>query len=268
MSLSSINNGDSGASARTKINAAIAALNVTTPKVVYVNAVNGNNATGEIGNPTKPFSTFAAGYAAGRATATSFAMHFAEGDYDYVPNDLEGSFLYCVAIRGAGNNLTNISISAARDDVQNAGGTPGYNIPNLQIDGLTFRATTSGGGVDESDSNSYTCGNGGSINIHGTAKVADINSAGGSEVASTGSTVAGGNGGVVTMTGGLDCRSCSFALSAGTGGAANGTIGEINADNCDLRGVVSVSTPSTIGRCSYTAADFNVTNDKGGNAAY
>ena len=68
MTLDTINNGESGLSARTKINAVIGAVNATvpivTPNIAYVETT-GDDSTGAVGDPTKPFATLLAAYSAG-----------------------------------------------------------------------------------------------------------------------------------------------------------------------------------------------------------
>ena len=68
MTLDTINNGESGLSARTKINAVIGAVNATvkiaTPGIAYVEST-GNDGTGAVGDPTLPFANLQAAYDAG-----------------------------------------------------------------------------------------------------------------------------------------------------------------------------------------------------------
>lgn len=268
MPLSSINNGDSGASARTKINAAIAALNVTTPKVVYVDAVNGNNATGEIGNPTKPFATFPAGYAAGVTTANAFCLHFAAGTYEYTPSDSEASFQYCVRMIGAGISLTTVTINGSRQPVVNQNGVHGYSMTQVQVDDLALTINAQGSGVEENDGlGPYLCGDGGDITLYGSGQIAIALCNGGSEISSTWPTVTPGSGGTITLRD-LNCRSMSFSVAQGTGAGGAASDGELLLDGCDIRGTSNSGATTTVGRCSYDAALFTITNDKGGNAAY
>lgn len=245
-----------------------AIVTIDTPKVVYVDAANGNNATAEIGNPAKPFATFAAAYAAGVALAANFALQFGVGTYEYTPSESEASFNYCARMAGAGIALTSVTINGSRPTVTNQNGGQGYNVIQVQVDNLNLTITALGAGVEETDSNTYNCGDGGDVTIYGNGKVATILCNGGSEAASTGANVNPGSGGVITLRN-LDCRSLSYSVAQGTGGGGgSASDGELLADGCDLRGTSNTAGVTTLGRCSYDQGLFSITNDKGGNAAY
>jgi hypothetical protein len=241
---------------------------ITVPKVVFVDATNGDNGTAVIGDPSKPYQTFAAGYAAGRATAAAFAMELGAGSHDYYPSVSEASLEFCVRISGRGINLTSLNIYGDRPTESNQNGTKGYSI-NTQVDNLTILINASGASVSESDMQTYTCGDGGDITLFGTAKLSSVFSNGGSESsASSGiTTMMPGNGGIVNIRG-LDCRSLNFSVFQGTAQGGSVSDGTLSFDNCDLRGSINSGAYISAGRCSYDSGSFFVTNDKGGNATY
>jgi len=236
-------------------------------KVIFVDSVNGNNLTAEIGNAAKPYATFAAGYSAGRATSANFIIQFAAGVYTYTPDPGESDFLYCIAMRGVSDGLTTVNIVASRPDVENNTGYSGYNIVDVKVDDLTLTINVNGGNVSESDSSSYTCGSGGIIRLSGKATIYSIDSNGGSEISSTVTSIYPGDGGSVELEG-LNCQNMTISLAPGNASGLTALPGVLVADACDLRGVNNNTATITLGRCSYTSSSLTITDDKGGNASY
>jgi hypothetical protein len=236
--------------------------------VVFVDSVNGDDNTAVIGDPSKPYQTFAAGYAAGRATATAFAMELGVGNHSYSPAVSEAGLEFCARIAGCGVNLTTLTIEGSRVTESNQNGTKGYNI-STQVDNLSLVINASGANVSENDEQAYTCGDGGDITLFGNAKLVSLFSNGGSVSSATSGVLSmmPGNGGTIVIRG-LDCRSLNYSVAQGV--AAGGTVsdGTLSFDNCDIRGATNSSAYISAGRCSYDSGSFFVTNDKGGNAFY
>jgi hypothetical protein len=217
---------------------------ISTPKVVYVES-NGNDGTGEIGNPAKPYATGTAAYNAGQATSTAFAISFGTGSFDLYINEPP----YLSALQGQGEGLTTVNLYANGQNSTDENAGAGFDL-DLKLLHLTVNIQANGG---EAGGMSGAGGTGGNVTLRGLAYVS---------VSATG-----GNGPSGGAVGGNIILNSSLRVSSVNIGGASGS-GTLTADGCDLREVFYSGVYSTIGRCSYTAANFTIGNDKGGNAAY
>lgn len=220
--------------------------------VYYVDNANGSDITGN-GSMNRPFSTFNAAYAAGVGSGSNFSIQLSRGSYQYEPFD--GSFLdnSLISVRGVGSGDSSLYATSLTINLSDTDGNPGGGRQSkvLYVNDLVLTFSAAGG-----NSEFATGGNGGYIWISGNAVISSINVDGG-EV--------GGNGGTIVVEGGLKFSPVGAAMSL------NGqTKGTLYADNCDLRGLSSITSGATLilARSSYDDAVITPTTDLGGNAAY
>jgi len=271
MAIGTIVNGDSGSSARTKINAAFAFLDagaVTNPHVLYVRT-DGNDTTGN-GTPALPYLTAQKAYDTGVAAAVAFVIDMGVGSFS-VALAADWSSL-CQSVRGAGYGLasttspTQLTVTATGAAGSGSDGAVGFNV-TVQAINLYLAVNTTGGTADDT----FTGGVAGNITVYGGSACVSLTAAGGQGGILVGN---GGNGGVITLSGPLIFASDGWLSvdigQAGAGGGLAGSAGSVVADGCDVRpGFFGPSSgmAATLGRCSYpTAAGLTLT-DKGGNSA-
>ena len=252
---------------------------ISNPRIYYV-ATNGNDGTGQVGNPAKPFQTVSAAYTAGVSAVVNFILQLGYGSFTWeLAEDVSGFMdgIYGVS-RGTGLYgtagtalyITNNHTAS----VSNANGANGYSL-SLTIGNLALSLINNGQPVFVDDSYSYIGGNGGNITIYGSnvRLMSYINANGGSgEMSSTSGGVTGGNGGNIRLSG-IYSHEEAGEISAlgGTlyGSGSNGSDGNIYIDDCDVRTVTIPSNNSvSMGRSSYYSTLITIDTDYGGNANY
>jgi hypothetical protein len=211
--------------------------------VVYVES-NGNDGTGVVGDPSKPFATGTAAYNAGQAGSAPFALSFGAGSFTVYINEPP----YLSSIQGRGDGVTTVNLYANGQNSVDENAGAGIDL-DLKLLHLTIVVQSNGG---EASGSSGAGGNGGTVILRGLAYV-DVSATGGNGLSG------GATGGTVYLHGPLRLAGVNV-----NGASANGSL---FADGCDLRDVFFSGT-ATVGRCSYTTANFTISNDKGGNAAY
>jgi hypothetical protein len=225
---------------------------ISTPKVFYVEttANGGNDATGAVGDPSKPYASGTAAYDAGNAAFSPFVIKFgADSHVIAITADISAYFKQAI---GVGQDLTTLSITGT--PASGLTGTAGYNT-TLNIQNLDLTITANGGAATDTMQDG---GQGGLHTIEGSNSKLSVFSAGGSSADNNG-----GGGGAVRPSGQI--RVTQINLSGGSGGGmggANGANGAIDyADGCNLVACTytGVSNSGTWGRCSYTAADITPT---------
>jgi hypothetical protein len=246
---------------------------ILTPRLIWVDATNGDNATAVIGRMDKPYETLEAAYAAGVANAVDFGIVLMPNANPYTLTLVAAWNSLCASLVGysvAGLTIepsVRVNVVAYQAEATNANGVDGYS-GAVAIEGLWLYLQASGQDVNADDGNTYTAGNGGSWSVSGAGLLtADLQ--GGSGNVSNGSVVNGGTGGALTLLNGVKTWGDGVSINeaTGAGGGSNGNPGTLTADNCDLR-VQSIIPGGdvTLGRCSYTAGAITITNNKGGNA--
>jgi hypothetical protein len=252
---------------------------ISNPSIYYV-ATNGNDGTGQAGNPAKPFQTIAAAYSAGVAAVVNFIIQLGYGTFVWELSGNTSGFLDGIfgISRGTGmygtagtalyitNNLTL--------PVTNSNGGSGYSI-NLTVGNLALSIVNNGQNVFVDDSYSYNGGNGGDITIYGSnvRLMSNMIANGGSgEMSSTSGEVTGGNGGNIRLSDIYSHEDIGeISALGGTlyGAASNGADGNIYIDNCDVRNVtISNNNNVYMGRSSYYSTLITIDTDYGGNAIY
>lgn len=229
------------------------------PKIIYIEA-NGDDASGEIGNPAKPFATGTAAYNAGVVTMNTFVLKFGFGEFSIITAEWTNA---CRAVIGLGaapidfDSPTVVTIEApwvqGMPEVENAFGALGPTIENGAFYNLYLKANLVGQAVMATDGMTYDAGNGGSFTALCHGVVMDIILTGGGGTSMSGTANAGNNGDAY-IQGSWKLKSLSAA--------------SVGLDGGDLRGAAVTWTSSLdIGRCSYPYT-LGLTNDIGGNAAY
>jgi len=234
-----------------------------TPGIAYVEA-SGDDETGTLGDPGRPFATGTGAWAAGQATEQMFSIRFGAGAHT-INCGGEGTG-WLVGLIGCGfgasheGSICRVAINANAVAVVEGEAGSGGDV-NLCVYNLSLDVTAFGGGVEPG--NVGTGGNAGNVTLRGHASISvDARGGGPGEGGSGG----GGNGSVITLSGSLASRGILTAGGDGVGGGSSGQPGELIADGCDLRGYVLAGT-ITLGRCSYTSG-LSINNDRGGNSAY
>ena len=281
MPLSTINNGDSSATARAAINAAITGLNnASGPNVFHVTTA-GNDTTGD-GSLAKPFLTL--GRAVTEADGDPCTFRIGRGTFTVT---VAGWLANQVIIgEGWGATIVEITSSAtvtliAHDcdvsiDANGEAGATGVAGDSVMTGGLI-------GGLG---------GNASEITFKGTARGANITAKGG--VGGTGGagwddgeggSSNGGDGGpggnsavidiqVPIVIGIVDNGAADGGAGGeGPNGGSNGAAGPagmsafLTLDSCDIRSATVTSGISTVSRCCVLSS-YYITNDNGGNAIY
>ncbi len=195
MALSTLSNGESGLDARTKINAAIAALNVGVPKTYFVSASLGDDGTAEVGNPALPYQTAQAAFDDWLVTAAEGHIHIMDGDAGGLV--LVGNMGHTLHITGNGAAFCYVGGIAA-SGVYGSGGDPDQGGSNGD-DGFTMLFTS-----DYSVNFGAIHGNGGD---------------GGSGGAPVNQNTNGGSGGACSLTRMLNVLCEALSIYGGNGGA-------------------------------------------------
>ena len=262
--LSTIANGATGAVSRAAINAAIGWLNSqkVAGAIAWVDSTNGNDSTGEVGNPSRPYQTLAAAHAATDAAGESKILMLSPGyhTHDVVGGNLSGTFV------GFSPVATTLNLTVNGLDAPAGGGSAGTI--NITVSGLTVSAMAVGGaGWIEEPYIETTGGYGGNITIKGDG-VVNIASVNGGAASGDGTTT-GGPAGQITLKG----LTVLAVGAAGGMGAAPGAGGNVYMDNCDASACSwDISNASMhFGRTSYSSsAAFELGSlytDRGGNAS-
>jgi hypothetical protein len=270
MALSTITNGLSGLTTRSRLNAAISAINgLTIPKVYYVES-SGDNGTAEAGNPTKPYQTGTAAYNAGVATGNPFVINFGFGAFTVTLTS--GFNNLCRGFNGVGffsseaTSATVVTIGATPSDVVNEDAPHGYDVNGLSINNLLLIVYADGANTTVSDGETNTGGNGGLIFVTGTGALVAYSRGGGEAPTSTDGSVTGGTSGSITASGCITVLGAYNTAKSVTTGTP-GTSGDLFFDGCDLRSGDFLFGTISAGRCSYVSS-LTLDNDKGGNALW
>ena len=225
MSLATISNGDSGLTARTKINAAIAAVSagVATPRVLHVTS-QGNDTTGN-GSLNAPYATVDKALQVGDALGGAFVVEMGVGTFNSAwaeANDWPD-----VMLKGQGQSATTLTITCNRDVTIRGVGKSFY----LNITGIGAVGTTPPQeNVDQSGNDGGTGGAGPNITVVDccggtvTSQGGDGGQGGqGGEASGEfdtgqpgGNGGTGGNGGIVTL---VNSRFATVQSVPGAGGA-------------------------------------------------
>lgn len=225
---------------------------ISTPKVFYVETVanGGNDATGAVGDPSKPYASGTAAYNAGNAAFSPFVIKFGADSHEIaITTDTSAYFKQAI---GVGQDLTTLSITGT--PASGLTGTNGYNT-TLNIQNLDLTITANGGAATDTLQDGGSCG---LHTIEGSNSKLSVFSQGGSSADTNG-----GGGGTVRPSGQI--RVIQINLSGGSGGISgvSGANGNIDAaDGCNFVGCTytGVTNNGFWARCSYTAADITPTS--------
>lgn len=269
-----------GAGANPTWAAASGGSSISTPQVYYVETT-GNDGTGAVGDPSKPYLTAQAAYNAGKSAAVAFVIELGVGSF--FVNDESGVSSFLRNVNGKGRktltatHATSFQFSTSPATLTaNADGLPANSL-TIHISNLHCILTAVGGSIDYvSDTNTYVGGAGGQINVSGNNASVEANANGGSRDGpqSPGDgAITGGPGGGVNIYG---CDVLAIDVSQGIGDFGAGDIppstsGSMELDGCYARGATFgavAPTTSSVGRTSYNAGSITPTSDKGGNAAW
>lgn len=240
---------------------------ISVPKVYYVET-NGNDATGELGNPSKPFATATAAEAAGHAAAVYFVIKLGAtplGGPHTLENPNRALSGYLRAIIGCGDYASEIQIiNTPPTGSPGSHGTNGFD-NTLYLYDLSATIAANGGSVTPIDTETLNGGHAGNLTVNGRCLITMITAYGGPPM----NTGTGGNGANITLSG--DIKLLDFNILGGVNAdCTSGTNGTLAADGADLRALPACTVSSlSLGRCSYdNAVIVTITNDYGGNAVY
>lgn len=276
MPLSTIDNGDSSASARAAINAAINGLNnASGPNVIYVTTA-GNNATGD-GSLAKPYLTAQKAYTEGVAAGNPFGLHLGVGTFSITLTSAPSALFKFVQGEGfdlddVEASLTRLAVNTTPSMADNTNGTNGFSCPPLGACNLRLFYVASGGSVSLDDEvGGYTGGEGGSVSVFGNALFSLGATGGSASQNSNGESGVGGAAGSIVVRGGYLAEVyCNDGVGFNTGVEIPSSIpGPVSLDgvNAELCSVPSVIPTITAGRSSLPTA-LTIATDKGGNAIY
>ncbi len=221
---------------------------ISDPLIAYIR-IDGNNATGQIGNPAKPYLTGQAAYNAGAkyfdigADCDAGTVTTTQNEEFYVIGRGDDSRIYFIAPQ---HNLTvwdTGGISCWLDlGTFNAGdaSSPSGNL--VVHGGYINTAVTSG--VNANASPAVDGSSAGSLTIYGPALLAtSVNAVGGNAFDDGGTPHNGGNGGAITVQGSViglpGFNTLSYAKGTGINGGTDGADGSLT-----LRGGPIVPTPT------------------------
>jgi len=223
---------------------------ISTPKVYYVEAT-GNDGTGVVGNPSLPYATVNAAYAAGVTAAVDFCLSLGVGA-GFTLSLTSDMSTYLRQVIGRGLNLTSLTISGTPADAEY--GINGYNsdchYALLYLIINTPGGNATGGAVEPG-------GNGALAIVHGTdVRVYAILNGGSSADGD------GGVGGELRLYGQITLYNIDLAGGSAGPSGTSGSNGNLEADGANLRNCIYTSgiSNSYLGRCSYTAADLTPTS--------
>lgn len=133
MSLDTLNNGDSGLEARTKINAAIAAINAAPfQSQAWIEPGTGNDGTGVIEDSGKPFASIQAAYNAGARI-----FHIGKGSAgDLILSPLGDS----IQLVGLGSEISSVGMISAAPTSYVTYSIRGNGVAAIKIDGIGITA--------------------------------------------------------------------------------------------------------------------------------
>jgi hypothetical protein len=247
---------------------------ISNPRVIYVRT-DGNDGTGEVGNPALPFATATAAHSAGVTAGVTFVLDLGVGTFSI--DSASGVSAFCQHIRGRGgfdgaNFATHLTINASAGPATvNANGAHAANW-TVYTSFLTLFIYANGQNVEVTDESSYTAGDGGTIVVfgHGSTSL-DLSVYGGGDDSSlngsvTGGTAGGGGlGGPCKISG---CRLLGFNYSggAGFGVGLSGNEGSVEFYNCDLTALGSFPASTSVGQSKVTSSVPGT--DKGGNSTW
>lgn len=240
MSFSQISNGDTGLQARTQLNNLINFAYALThePHTAYCSESLGNDATAALGNPSLPYATANAAYAALSAlSGTGLRLHVIDGNVGNIvltsgmskPLMVTGNGAHCViqGILAAGAN------GGTGGEAEPGGaGTAGFVVDLISDGSVSINTlTTDGGGggdggdggFDSAATNGGAGNTSGSLRLRGILRCGAITARGGNGGTGNAYGGAGGTGGdvgLVLVDGLVFCE--SFSASAGTGGGSAG----------------------------------------------
>lgn len=250
---------------------------LTRPRTYYV-TTTGNNATAEPGNPAKPYATATAAYDALIASGFASKIKLGVGSFTLSTggtNLLSG--LVAIEGEGAGDAssfATSLTIDTRPSGIStNANGANGGSVRFwLEVNNLVLSIDTRGQSVTCTEEEAtYNAGNGGQVEIRGTARILSVLTSGGGNEASSAGTVSPGNGGDIDIKSMSPFATATIDSNGGTGYPTGvGAIGAISIDGTDIRSLSFMTTGGslTVGRCSYQSGTLSITSDAGGNAAY
>lgn len=225
---------------------------ISRPAEIYV-TTDGNDGTGEIGNPAKPFATVAAAVAAGEATVQAYTIILGTGAFSVTRLPASG-LRNCFVGAGFQTTLTFMN-----------GGISGLSAVAVNEVLINLRAEINCNGWSSDDENLGPT-SGAEINVQGWGWIIQMTSKGGNAYNPSGNSA--GSGAMVVVSGSFLFAGDINAMD-GTDGNGNQAMsgGAVTIDGCDLRNQMIYSPNITIGRCSYNSGNFFFT-DKGGNAAW
>lgn len=232
---------------------------ISRPAEIYV-TTDGNNGTGEIGNPAKPFATVAAAVAAGEATVQAYTIILGTGAFSVTRLPASG-LRNCFVGAGFQTTLTFMN-----------GGSSGLSAEAVNEVLINLRAEINCNGWSSDDENLGPT-SGAEINVQGWGWIIQMTSKGGNAYNPSG--YGGGTAGAIIVRGNFDV-SGSVDFRNGDDGAGSVSAGGLfTGDGCNLRSATFTTNNTeviTLGRCSYVAGfggGFSGTfNDYGGNSAW
>lgn len=235
---------------------------ISTPKVIYVET-SGNDATGAIGDPSKPFLTGTAAFNTGMLTGEDFVMKFGVGHFTMNLANWSGR---CRAIYGCGAStsavlepdstatsliIQSLWLAAGLDPIENAYGNSGLSVYDVEFHHIYVKARMQGQSVFSTDSNTYEGGTGGEFRARCFGARLDVNSNGG-----------GSDSGNAGFPAPITIEGSGWVLVRAEGSA-------LTLDGGDIRGsAISYSDSFRMARCARMDGLNNPSSDLGGNAVY
>lgn len=165
MALDTLNNGDSGLDARTKINAAIAAVNGhTTPRVYYVES-SGNDGTAVAGDRSKPFLTAQAAFDAFAASAADGVIMLGVGLWAGIT--ITSAYGFPLSIKGCGMYVSSLGGITAFGININLASDRTVNLGSINLSGANGANGADGSGIGGVGGPGSTGSNGGTASLIG-----------------------------------------------------------------------------------------------------
>lgn len=229
--------------------------------IAWVDGAHGDDLTAEMGNPSKPYLTAQAAYAAAVAMGGNKVLVLSPGAHFITAagGNVTGTFL------GYGTMVTTLLIDVQGTALADAAAGNGGSI-DIEIDRLTVSVSATGGGAWTTDEMYWaTGGAGGNVAIkgHGIAS-ANVNGGGASGPGAT----TGGNAGQAVFKG----LTVLGVNATGGAGASMGMAGDVYMDDCDASACAWTIDGARMhfGRTSYSSAAAaelsSLYTDRGGNA--
>jgi len=238
------------------------AASISRPKEIFV-TTDGNDSTGTVGDPSKPFLTVNAAIVAGEASGSFYTVMVGTGTF----------------------NVSRIANSANRVGFFGVGKHSVLNVQNQSTDVLAavpfnefvcnLKAAINTDGFSPSD-NLVSATAAASITLKGYGWLAAISAAGGNSYTNSGQPP--GAGATITIVGNFSLQSTIYSMDGNDdAGTPATTGGAITADGLSVypEGTSVTGGDITFGRCSYSLGQLIsngsggvLTYDKGGNAQW